>query len=99
MKLDPNQKQKDTINITDDPAATDNPSAWKEPTGTDDGAGFDLTTAGTTSIKTYNVFSSSKLSTFNTTPSIGNSKELLFFPKSSIKLSISLALCAKPFSL
>ena len=55
VTVDPNQKQKDTINITDDPAATDNPSAWKEPTGTDDGAGFDLTTAGTTSIKTYNV--------------------------------------------
>ena len=37
VTVDPNQKQKDTINITDDPAATDNPSAWKEPTGTDDG--------------------------------------------------------------
>ena len=30
VTVDPNQKQKDTINITDDPAATDNPSAWKE---------------------------------------------------------------------
>lgn len=27
VAVDPNQKQKDTINITDDPAATDNPSA------------------------------------------------------------------------
>lgn len=81
VTVDPNQKQKDTINITDDPAATDNPSAWKGPTGTDDGAGFDLTTAGTTSIKTYNVSNTTNNSVFvpdDTKINVINLNKLIF---------------------
>lgn len=39
------------IIIIDDPASKDKTS-WNDPTDTNDGAGFDLTTAGTTSIET-----------------------------------------------
>ena len=77
VTVDPN----DTINITDDPAATDNPSAWKEPTGTDDGAGFDLTTAGTTSIKTSNVSNTTNNSVFvpdDTKINVTNLNKLIF---------------------
>ena len=96
VTVNPNQKQKDTINITDDPAATDNPSAWKEPTGTDDGAGFDLTTAGTTSIKTSNVSNTTEVPEKTTNNSVfvpddtkinvTNLNKLIFVPSFMMKM-------------